>query len=140
MRIDNILFYAFPKVLRVKEFTTLAQAFLKTSQSFKTLEVLLGLMASLLDLVLDGRLRMRPLQFAPNLARRDGVPDHQFLPLQPGCPSAIKWWLSGHRLLLGASIAFPHASISMETDASTVGWGCGINHSLSRGLWSSEES
>ena len=139
MRIDASAFLVFPKEKRIIKFTTLASSFLTAPQTLKKLEVLLGMMASLIDLIPGGQLRMRPLQFALRLARSQGLLDGDVFPLPQGCLSAIQWWLQEERLSRGCPIAPPHPMISMETDASIVGWGCRVGLSLSQGLWTLQE-
>ena len=83
---------------------------------------------------------MRPLQFLLRESKRRGLLDHATIPIPPACKADIKWWLSDNRLHQGTCISLPPPSISMETDASKVGWGCRIGSSLSRGTWSQKES
>ena len=129
-----------PKEKRILKFLRLSRAFLASPQPLKQWEVLLGVMASLLDIVPGCRLRMRPLQFALRHAQLRGLSDSTRLPLPPLCRSALEWWLQDNRLRRGGPISPPEPTISMETDASTVGWGCRVGTTLSRGLWSPEES
>ena len=139
MRIDASAFLAFPKEKRISKFRRIALDFLRAPQSMKQWEVLLGLMASLIDLIQGCQLRMRPLQFALRHARRQGLRDRSLLPLPPVCRSAILWWLREGRFCRGIPLSPPCPTISMETDASKVGWGCRVGQTLSRGLWSLEE-
>ena len=139
MKINTITFLASPKEKRITKFISLAKDFLRIPQSLKNWEVLLGIMASLIDLVHGSQLRMRPFQFNLRLAKAQGLSNWDLLPLPPSCRSALLWWLKEGRLSQGIPISLSPPEISMETDASTIGWGCRIESHLSQGLWSQQE-
>ena len=140
MRICSTQFKAFPKEERTAKLIKVASRFLKGNPTFKQFEVLLGLMASLIDLVRGAQTRMRPLQFLLQSARSQGWEEQERMYLDQECIEAVKWWLAPFRLERGVSMRLPSPTIQMETDASVTGWGCRVGTHLLSGTWSQEES
>ena len=101
---------------------------------------LLGLMASLVDLVPYCRLRMRPLQlhllahYQPSrhpLSRQVPV-------LQP-VKSHIRWWTQWSNLSVGLSFPPAAPTVVLTTDASNSGWGAHLQSHQVSGSWSPQE-
>ena len=84
----------------------------------------LGLMASMVDLVPWCRLRMRPIQihllafFRPSL--RDLTVQ---VPVTPHIRPHLRWWLEGDCLTKGQVFPTPSPEVLLVTDASLEGWG-----------------
>ena len=137
MRINSKMFRAFPSEKRKEKFLFQASQFLRVSSpSILNWESLLGLMASLMDLVKGGQLRMRPLQFHLQSAKAEGWDQDHKLPVPEDCRLAVSWWLAPNRLDLGVSLKQVNPDILLETDASTEGWGAHSQHLVASGLWS----
>ncbi|XP_038046795.1 uncharacterized protein LOC119721003 [Patiria miniata] len=102
---------------------------------------LLGLMASLVDLVPWCRMHMRPLQlhllyhFRP---RKD--PISKMVPVTPLIIDKLRWWLAPNNLLCGVVFPRPSPAAILTTDASTLGWGAHMDYLSRAGTWSMKES
>ena len=136
MEIDTQKFCVYPKEKRIRKFYSLANVFLNSQTTFKQLEILLGLMASMIYLIPKSHLRMRPLQFALIEAKRKQTRDQDLVIMGEECLSCIQRWIQNDRPRKGMEISVKTPSISMETDASLIGWGARVDTSLAKGLWS----
>ena len=99
--------------------------------------VLLGYMASLVDLVPYCRLRMRPLQwhllafFRPASRRYDTL-----VPVTPAVSAHLSWWTERRNLTLGVDFPTPLPDVTLTADASESGWGAFIGGESVAGQWS----
>ena len=83
---------------------------------------LLGVLASMIELVPGGRLRMRSLQLA--LRRQwDHVDQSQLVEWSQEIRQDLDWWLDRDRLELGISLEQVSPQLELWSDASDVGWG-----------------
>ena len=102
---------------------------------------LLGMMASLIDLVPWCRMHMRPLQlhllyhFRP---RKD--PISKDIPVTQLIRDQLQWWLTRDNLMSGTTFPRPSPSISVTTDASKMGWGAHLEDQSIAGSWSTQQS
>ena len=100
---------------------------------------LLGLMASMVDLVNFCRLRMRPIQL--HLLAHFRPSQHSIGHLVPTTPWLIPhlhWWLNIDNMMKGRAFRQPSPSLTMTTDASLSGWGAVLPPYHAAGLWDLE--
>ena len=135
MNLSSTQFWASPKEKRSIKFRKVSSQILSTTPTFRQLEVMLGLMASM-DLVQKSQLRMRPLQFRLQEARLNNALPHSRVPLSQDCRLAIRWFLQSDRLEKDISLAPLIPTLFRESDASLQGWGYRISQALSSDLWS----
>ncbi|XP_038049749.1 uncharacterized protein LOC119723256 [Patiria miniata] len=139
--IDLVTGIAYPSSERVRNVQECATLFL-TAQSAPAVAWLrlLGLMASLVDLVPWCRLRMRPIQmhllahFRPSqhpLSRNIPI-------LKPIIPH-IHWWTIWSNLSQGLPFPPPLPTVTLTTDASNMGWGAHLQSQQVSGLWTPDE-
>ena len=102
---------------------------------------LLGHMASMVDLIPNCRLLMRPIQlhflhyFSPLLDNQT-----KLIPLSQEVKDLLIAWLSPIRLLEGNPFSPPSHSLVLTTDASHLGWGATLQSHKVSGTWSKTES
>ena len=99
---------------------------------------LLGVLASLIQLIPGGRLRMRSLQFC---LRRSWDHSDQSVLVRwtPEIQEDLVWWLDQARLEAGISLDQVSTQLELWSDASDVGWGAHLGEELTSGLWSPSE-
>ena len=101
----------------------------------------LGMMASLVDLVPLCRLRMRPLQFHLLGWFRPVTRDLSCLvPLTDSVRLHLEWWRTSANLSEGVVFGRFRPPITLTTDASLTGWGGFCRDRVLSGTWSSEEA
>ena len=99
---------------------------------------LLGLMASMVDLITFCRLRMRPIQL--HLLSFYRPHRHQISHLVPTTPWLVphlRWWLAEANLTQGRAFRPPRPMVTIATDASLSGWGATLHPRQAAGLWGS---
>ena len=126
IRIDSQTFRALATPLRIEKFFSIAEEFLSSKvQSAKFWRVLLGHLASLSCLVLNGQLQMRALQLA--LSRGWDFSDEDILvPWDPPSRDDLRWWHTDDRLEEGISLALSSPDQMFWSDASNLGWGATV--------------
>jgi hypothetical protein len=100
---------------------------------------LLGLMASLVDIVDFCRLRMRPIQLhllSHYQPRRHHI-DH-LVPTTPWLRPHLRWWLDPTSLIRRHAFRRPRPSMVITTDASLFGWGATLHLHQVAGRWELE--
>ena len=117
----------------------ISQPFL-TAQQFQSLN---GILSSVSDFVVLGRLHLRPLQIYLSdrwkWTRGDQL---ALIPILPSLVPHLQWWLNEQVLLEGVPLLPPQPSLHLITDASMVGWGAHLEP-LSvtvSGTWSPQET
>ncbi len=101
----------------------------------------LGLMASLVDLVPFCRFHMRAIQihflahFKPS---RD--PISKQVPLNQFVRDQLRWWAVPANLSKGMVFPSPPVTLVVTTDASTRGWGGHLDDHRASGVWTSREA
>ena len=101
---------------------------------------LLGMMASLIDLVPWCRMHMRPLQlhllyhFHPSMD-----PISKEVPVTQLIRNLLRWWLDRDNLLSGVQFPRPSPSLTLTTDASERGWGAHLRGQSVAGTWSPQQ-
>jgi len=140
--IDFVAGKAGPSEERVGTITQLASEFpAKALRPAREWLRLLGVMASLVDVVPFCRLRMRPLQFC--LLRqyrpaRDSL--RRLISLDSSSAEVLLWWAQPSIVSSGCPFQDTRPLRSLVTDASLSGWGAVCGQESTLGLWSAEES
>lgn len=141
-RLDLKLGRATPSMDRVSNMVQCA-GILKASASAPAVAWLrvLGLMASLVDLVPWCRFHMRPIQlhllyfYIPS---RHHI--HVLVPMSDVVRRELEWWEDPANLLVGVVFPTPSIQVILTTDASSLGWGGHLESRRSSGVWSPDES
>jgi len=131
-----------PTLERVDRLRTSVQSLIHPlhESAFAWLQVL-GLMASLVDIVPWCRLRMRPLQIHLIHFYRPRIhPLSRMVPMTDIVRQELVWWLDPHNILKGVQFPALSHQLTLVTDASSTGWGGHIGSRVISGHWSAEES
>ncbi|MCG7867312.1 MAG: reverse transcriptase-like protein [Candidatus Thiodiazotropha taylori] len=104
---------------------------------------LLGTLNAAADLVLLGRLHMRPLQFhllsywRPHLDSLDLL-----VPISQFCKDSLRWWMNPSIYLIGIPLVDPEPDFHLFSDASLSGWGAHLEPLglMVQGSWDQEFS
>ena len=111
-----------------------------TAQDFLSLN---GILSSVADFVLLGRLFLHPLQhYLSSLWVRSPGNLLARIPILPPLVPHLQWWLVEETLLAGVPLLPSQPSLHLITDASKEGWGAHLEPlSLTvSGMWSPQES
>ncbi|KAF7251081.1 Radixin, partial [Varanus komodoensis] len=106
----------------------------------KSIQRLLGHMASSVAVVPHARLRLRPLQLFLNKVfhpQRD--PLSKLLPVPSSVLHSLLWWLVPANLTVGVPFRPQCPSITVGTDASLLGWGVVCFGLYTQGTWTHQE-
>lgn len=103
--------------------------------------IVLGMIASCLELIPHGRLFMRPLQLH---LLQNWSPARMSLncqvPVTPQLISDLQWWLQDHNIAKGRLLRQTSCQVTVTTDASgTWGWGGHMDNLVVQGQWSDLE-
>ena len=133
--IDSQTFRALATPSRIEKFFSIAEEFLSSKvQSLKFWRVLLGHLASLSCLVLNGQLRKRALQLA--LSRGWDFRDEEILvPWDLPSWDELWWWCTEGRLDKGVSLALRSPDQMFWSDASNHDWGATVAGQFTSGVW-----
>ena len=98
--------------------------------------VLLGYMASMVDLISYCRLRMRPIQWHLLSFFRPSSHLYQTLvPITEVIHPHLLWWSREQNLSVGTRFPRPSPDVTLTTDASLTGWGAYIGEATASGRW-----
>ena len=137
--LDSISFRASPALKRVEKLLSIGDVFLSfVRQPVSSRLELLGVLSSMIQLVLGGRLRMRYLQFTLRWSW-DQVDQTVLVSWTPEVRRDLEWWLDRERLELGVALDQVFPQFDLCSDASDVGWGAHLGEEVTSGLWSPEE-
>ncbi|XP_067664264.1 uncharacterized protein [Haliotis asinina] len=99
---------------------------------------LLGLLTSAQDLLLRGRLMLRPLQrFLLPFIRENDLQSSFLLP--PHLHRYLRWWTVEWNVCAGVCLTSFKHDHELFVDASLLGWGAHLNGQTTSGLWSDAE-
>ena len=102
---------------------------------------LLGLMASCLELIPNGRLFMRPIQLHLLAFWRPASMDLEVVvPITQHLKSHLRWWSDPANTVKGRSLQQAHTQITIATDASKLGYGGHVGKDFIQGTWSKSQS
>ena len=131
----------YPTETRVKNLKKAIKMILKGHRTARQFLVLLGQIASCLQLIPNARLFMRPIQlhllkhWSP--VRMDMSVK---IPLTPQLGLHLNWWLQDQNILKGYCFQPRSYLVTLTTDASLWGWGAHLNGYLVQGRWSKLQS
>ncbi|XP_043363956.1 uncharacterized protein LOC122458715 [Dermochelys coriacea] len=97
-------------------------------------------MASCMYVTIHARLRLHLLQAWLSTVyrlRRDSL--STVVTILPGILASLGWWLDPKSVCEGISFRAPQPSVSLVTDASSLGWGAHLGNLRTQGLWSAGE-
>ena len=127
----------FPTQERIEKIKMATKVICKGHCTAKQFMVLLGLIASCLELVPNARLYMRPIQlhllqhWSP--AR---MPMSTIIPVTAKLKSCLLWWLQDQNIAKGRSLQRQSFLVTLTTDASgTWGWGGHLYNLTCQGKW-----
>jgi hypothetical protein len=101
--------------------------------------MLLGLMASCIDLIPLARLHMRPVQFFLLSQWRPNSHDlWKKIRVTQVLINALHWWSERQNLFRGRSLLLRPAQLTLTTDASQRGWGGHLEDLQAGGPWSQD--
>ena len=139
MSLDTVTSTVTPCQKRVENMLSRVQALQSASHiSKKSLLQLQGTMVSLGDLVKLGKLRRRPFQRVTRaLDLHRGL--NTVIPVTPDLIRSVEWWSIRRHLTTPISFLKNRETVTVVTDASTVGWGATVMDIPLRGVWSESE-
>ena len=141
-RLDIPHLLARPQDHRITALQSLVQELVSSGSAPASLwQKFLGHLASLVDLVPNCRLLMRPLQLHfQQFFNQFFDPVSLLIPLPLNVKLLILQWVSMDRLLEGKPFVPPPPSLVLTTDASRSGWGAVLPPLRVSGRWSREDS
>ncbi len=141
MVIDSVEFKVYPTLKRIEDLLRIINSFLQEDSQpvWKWLQIL-GHLVSLEKLVINGRRRIRPLQFQLKEHWKYPQDRNRRVFVTPECRLAVIWWSTRQRLEEGISLEPFIYDFQLFTDASKEGWGACVEELQSAGLWTREES
>ena len=127
----------FPTLERVQGLRVSVQHLLQGYNTARDYLVLLGKIASCLEMIPNARLFMRPIQLhlLQNWSPIRMSMDYK-IPVPPWLKPHLRWWLQEANILKGQSVQPIQFTETVTTDASLVGWGGHMNNLTVQGLWS----
>ena len=132
-----------PQSRQMKILETVRMFSQKTSVSARDFLSLLGQLNAAADLVMLGRLHLRPLQVSVrNQWRPQNLPYSHQIRMTSEILYHLKWWLQEDRYHQGIPLKIDPPSHTIFTDASLSGWGAHVEPEglLFHGLWTEDQS
>ena len=132
-----------PQSRQMKILETVRMFSQKTSVSARDFLSLLGQLNAAADLVMLGRLHLRPLQVSlRNQWRPQNLPYSHQIRMTSEILYHLKWWLQEDRYHQGIPLKIDPPSHTIFTDASLSGWGAHVEPEglLFHGLWTEDQS
>ena len=132
-----------PQIRKMKILESVRMFSQKTSVSARDFLSLLGQLIAAADLVMLGRLHLRPLQISlHNQWRPQNLPYSHQIGLTTEILQHLKWWLQEDLYHQGIPLRIDPPSHTIFTDASLSGWGAHVEPEglLFHGLWTEVQS
>ena len=132
-----------PQTRQMKILETVRMFSQKTSVSARDFLSLLGQLNAAADLVMLGRLHLRPLQmFMRNQWKPQKLPYCHQIGMTTEILQHLKWWLQEDRYRQGIPLRIDPPSHTIFTDASLSGWGAHVEPEglLFHGVWSEDQT
>ena len=131
----------FPTQERINKLKLAVQKILKGNITARDYMVLLGLIASCLEMIPNARLYMRPIQL--HLLKHwnpTSLPMSFSIKVTPQLVHHLNWWSLDQNIAKGKSLSKTSYPMILTTDASaTWGWGGHLNNLNCQGQWSPQE-
>lgn len=108
--------------------------------SLRHLARLIGLLASSIQAVFPAPLHYRALQRLKIAHLRSGASYADSVVLDSESREEIRWWLANLEAWNGRAIFGPRPDVTIESDASLLGWGAHCNGISTGGRWSEAEA
>ena len=100
---------------------------------------LIGLLASMEKMVLEGCLHMMPFQFHLKEHRKFPQSLDSLLSWTETISGHLEWWQNPTNMIKGVDLHPKDHSIQLFTDASNKGWDADLEQASTKGLWSERE-
>ena len=129
---------AYPTQERIRNLVECTSLFLNSREAPAQAWLrLLGLLASMVDVVPWCRLRMRPLQLhLLAFYQPSRHPISLRVPVLPPVHPHLRWWSQQTNLVAGLRFPRPNPTLTLTTDASNYGWGAHMGTWSTAGQWS----
>ena len=134
-KLEKVL--VFPTPERIAKLYQTIHSLLRGNVSARSYLTVLGVIASALELIPNGRLFMRPIQLH---LLQNWHPSRMSLNHEIACTQELRshftWWLEQQNTLRGRSLTQFTNQVTVTTDASTMGWGGHSGNQKAQGTWS----
>jgi hypothetical protein len=108
-----------------------------TAQQYQSL---IGMLISVMRLVQNGRLHLRPIQyFLREIWKQTVETQEKIILLEDKMITHLRWWTDKGTVLKGVNLHWEEHQRQIYSDASLTGWGGHLDFMKVKGLWSEEE-
>ena len=107
--------------------------------SVRELSKLIGTFSSTTQAILPARLHYRQLQMLLTTALMKVNSYESIIKLTAECKEEIRWWMTHLEEVNGRAVTVSPPDITIETDASLIGWGAAWQKQMLQGHWTEEE-
>lgn len=129
-----------PTPERIKKLKSAVLKILNMQVTAKDYLHMLGLMASCIEMIPYARLHMRPIQIHLLFWWRPASKNMEtIIPSSSHLRQHLNWWLHPANMLKGRSLQPVKTTMTIQTDASSMGWGGMLGKKLVQGQWSEQE-
>ncbi|CAC5403693.1 unnamed protein product [Mytilus coruscus] len=129
-----------PTMERILKLEMLVRSLMKGHNTARDYLMLLGLIASSIELIPNARLFMRPIQLHLLHFWRPSTRDLTYqIPFTQHLKDHLNWWLDRANTTKGKSLHQWSATVTITTDASKTGFGGHMNNQIFQGFWSVQE-
>jgi mRNA-degrading endonuclease HigB of HigAB toxin-antitoxin module len=127
----------FPTLERFQKLQLAIQTLFRGQNTARQYLVILGILASVIELVPNARLFSRPIQLH---VLKHWRPVSMALDVQVPCTPQLKyhlkWWLLQKNFLMGRVLQTFKSDMELTTDSSMTGWGAHLGNQVVQGTWS----
>lgn len=116
-----------------------SKAMKQTQLSVRSLARIIGRMSAATQAILPAPLFYRGLQNLKNLAFREAQSYDTMVTLTQEARQDMAWWTKEVRQWNGRSVLMRSPDITIDSDASLLGWGASANSMTTGGLWTPSE-
>ncbi|CAC5420875.1 unnamed protein product [Mytilus coruscus] len=129
-----------PTMERILKLEMLVRRLMKGQNTARDYLMLLGLIASCIELIPNARLYMRPIQLHLLHFWKPSTRDLTYqIPFTQHLKDHLNWWLDRANTTKGKSLHQWSATVTITTDASKTGFGGHMNNHIFQGFWSVQE-
>ena len=116
-----------------------SDALSQQSLSVRSLARIIGRMSAATQAILPAPLYYRSLQQLKNMAFRSDQSFETQVDLNPEAQEELRWWIEEISQWNGRAIQMSPPNLTIESDASLLGWGALAEGAATGGLWSPQE-